>query len=123
MAIIRANIANNTHPKLRPVLTVAASIAHLTEAESKRITDAFGMVPEGTTFRCLEDIEHDGLYISPKDCGFIVRIPGPEIIDEYLPHLTPEMRSLVEAATAQLACRIEFDIDEDAAEGFPVFQH
>jgi hypothetical protein len=123
MAIIRANIAHSTLPKLRSVMTVTASTAHLTPVELQRITDAFQMEREGNTHRCLEDISHDGLYMSPKDSGFIVRIPGDEVYDEVLPGLTPEMRSLVESAHAQLATRIEFDSDEDAVVGFPVFEH
>ena len=80
------------------------------------------MSPEGNTHRCLEDIDHDGLWLSPKDSGFYVRLPAlAECWDDVLPRLTPEMRAIAELARAQGADRIEFDVDEDPTEGLVDF--
>lgn len=107
---------------LRVVPMVSASIRNLSVAEMDRIRMAFGMVPQGHTHLCLEDVDHDGLWLSPKDHGFYVRLPAlAETWNEVLPRLTPEMRAIVELARAQGADRIEFDADEDAAEGLVDF--
>lgn len=102
---------------------VACSTQHLTVVELERINAAFGMEPHGPTYRVTEDIRHDGLYMSPKDCGFFVRIPRGETLECILPGLTPEMRSIVNAAVQQNAARIEFDVDVDTSAGLPVFDH
>jgi len=107
---------------LRTIPMVAASTRNLTEDEIKRIDDAFGMEPRGQTHLCLEDVDHDGLWLSPKDAGFYVRLPAlADRWDLVLPRLTPEMRAIVELARAQGADRIEFDRDEDPAEGLTDF--
>lgn len=103
---------------LRVVPMVAASISNLTEAEMDRIRAAFRMEAHGDTHMALEDVTHDGLWMSPKDHGFYVRLPAlSEGWDRVLPGLTPEMRAIAELARAQGADRIEFDADEDPADG------
>jgi hypothetical protein len=107
---------------LRTIPMVGASISNLSIAEMERIRMAFGMKPEGETYLVLEDVRHDGLWLSPKDHGFYVRLPAlAETWDEVLPGLTPEMRAIVTLARAQGADRIEFDADEDATEGLVDF--
>lgn len=101
---------------------VTVSILHLTEDEAQRITDAFAMERVGNTYRALEDIRHDGLNISPRVDGFIVRVPSEEFIRDKLSDMTPEMRAIVQAAVRQGARRIEFDIDEDVIDGLPHFE-
>jgi hypothetical protein len=103
--------------------TVNVSIEHITPAELKRINEAFGMEKCDTTYRAFEDIEHDGLYMSPKNHGFILRIPGSDFLDERMEALSPEMRGIVELAVAQGATRIEFDADEEPIDALPVFEH
>lgn len=106
-------------PTLREGKTVFASTGNITADELDRINASFGLEEVGGgVHRCLDDITHDGLFISPKYAGFIVRIPGHEFLAERIEELTPEMRALVEAAARQGATRIEFDADEEPAEGF-----
>lgn len=118
-----AAVSTPTAPRLRSIPMVAASTAYLTPAELARINEAFGLEPEGITHRALEDIKHDGLYMSPKDCGFYVRIPCEETFTEVLPQLSEQMRALVTAAHAIGAHRIEFDCDEATVEGFEIQEH
>lgn len=101
---------------------VTVSILHLTEGEAQRITDAFGFEQDGDTYRGREDIRHDGLCISPRIDGFIVRVPSEESLPDKLPGMTPEMRAVVQAAVRQGARRIEFDVEEDAIDGLPYFE-
>jgi len=107
---------------LRSIPMVAASISNLTVAEMDRIRLAFGMKPEGDTYLVLEDVKHDGLWLSPKNHGFYVRLPAlAETWDQVLADLTPEMLAIVTLARAQGADRIEFDADEDPSEGLTDF--
>lgn len=107
---------------LRVIPMVAASISNLTVDEMDRIREAFQMEEHGQTYKALEDVQHDGLWLSPKDHGFYVRLPAlAERWDEILPGLTPEMRAILELARAQGADRIEFDADEDATDGLTDF--
>jgi hypothetical protein len=107
---------------LRVIPMVAASISNLTVEEMDRIREAFQLEEHGRSYKALEDVQHDGLWLSPKDHGFYVRLPAlAERWDEILPGLTPEMRAIVELARAQGADRIEFDADEDATDGLADF--
>jgi hypothetical protein len=110
--------------RLRVIPVVAASLSNITKEELKRINAAFEAVPENGTQRCLEDVKHDGMYLSPKDSGFYVRLPSlPETWDEVLPLLTPEMKAIALIAREQGADRIEFDRDEDPTDGLVEFDH
>lgn len=112
-------IVDPTIPVLRQGVIVFASTGNLTTTELDRINAAFEGEQVGNGVqRCLDDITHDGLFLSPKHAGFIVRVPGDGFLDEILPGLSPEMRALVEAAVRQNATRIDFDADEDYADGF-----
>lgn len=112
-----SRIDDPERPRLRTVVTVAASTGHLTAYELTRINDAFEMERDGPFTRCRDDILHDGLRISPKDCGFILRVPGEESLADKLEGLSPEMRALVDLAVEQGATRIEFDADEEPIDG------
>lgn len=106
-------------PVLRQGTIVFASTGNITAEELKRINASFELELVGNgVHRCLDDIKHDGLYVSPKHAGFIVRVPGDDFLEETLPGLTVQMRALVEAAVRQGATRIDFDADEDYADGF-----
>lgn len=112
-------LVDPTIPVLRQGVIVFASTGNITTAELDRINAAFeGELVGNGVHRCLDDIRHDGLFLSPKHAGFIVRVPGNDFLDEILPGLTPEMRALIEAAVRQKATRIDFDADEDYADGF-----
>ncbi len=107
---------------LRTIPMVAASISNLMPTEMDEIRTAFGMRPDGSTSLCLEDVQHRGLWMSPKYCGFYVRLPhGEEAWNRALLQMTPEMRAIAGMARAQGAWRIEFDSDEDPADGLPEF--
>lgn len=108
---------------LRMTTTVNVSVTHITPAELKRINEAFGMEEVGTTYRALEDIQHDGLYMSPKNHGFIVRLPDPETLSERIGGLSAEMRAITELAVRQGAYRIEFDADEEPIDVLTTFEH
>ena len=107
---------------LRLTTTANASVQHLSPAELTRINAGFGMEPHGPTYRATEDLRHDGLYMSPKDHGFVVRVPAGDL-DGRLAEATPEMAAIVRAAAALGANRIEFDADEEPVDGLPVFEH
>jgi hypothetical protein len=115
----QVTVVDPTTPVLRQGTIVFASTGNITAQELDRINEAFGIEEVGNgVHRCLDDIRHDGLFVSPKHAGFIVRIPGDDFLDEVLEGLTPEMRALVEAAVRQKATRIDFDADEEYADGF-----
>ena len=107
---------------LRLTVTANASVEHLTPTELARINAGFGMEPHGTTYRATEDLRHDGLYMSPKDHGFIVRVPASDL-EDHLTRTTPEMAAIVRAAAALGANRVEFDADEPAVDSLSVFEH
>lgn len=112
-------------PKLRHLVVVTASTEHLTPEELERMNASFQYEVGANQHdkRAYIDINHDGLYISPKDYGFYVRVPNEDSFDMVRPGLSPEMGALIDAARAQGATRIEFDCDEDAVDGFAAFDH
>lgn len=116
------DVRSSASGPLRVIPMVAASISNLTIEEMGRIREAFQIEKNGQTYKALEDAQHDGLWLSPKDHGFYVRLPAlAERWDEVLPGLTPEMRAIAELARAQGADRIEFDADEDPTDGLVDF--
>ena len=109
--------------RLRTTTTVQVSTTHLKGAEMKRINDLFdlGTVDDQTASR--EDVLHDGVYLSPKYAGFILRMPQEYDLAEKTSGMTREMRTIVEAAARQGATRIEFDADEEPLEGLAQHEH
>ncbi|QAY80180.1 hypothetical protein [Sphingosinicella sp. BN140058] len=100
------------------------STAHLRAAERDAITRALGFGPDNDPVlqgaRGLVLAEYNGLYLRPKDFGFFVRVPTDPV--DTLPAISAEMRAALVLATKLGAWMIDFDPDETACEGLPVFE-
>lgn len=101
---------------------VTVSMEHLTEAEVDTIVALFEPSGENDETRVREEINYAGIYFSSYRYGFIARMPGPEMTEEKLALMTPEMRSIFIKAIGQGARRISFDIDTPPIDGLPVFE-
>jgi hypothetical protein len=118
-----AEILSSDTVRLRSIPLVACSTSHLTKEEIAAIDAIFEVEVRGNTTRSYDDVKYNGMYMSPKDSGFYVRIPKGESLEKAYAEMTPEMRSIVEAAVAQGAQRIEFDADEAEVDGIDTHDH
>jgi hypothetical protein len=109
--------------RLRRTTTVQVSTVHLKGAEMKRINDSFSLGTIDGEAVSREEILHDGVYLSPKYAGFILRIPQEDNLLEKTSGMSREMRTIVEIAARQGATRIEFDADEEPVEGLARHEH
>jgi hypothetical protein len=113
--------AGSTKPRTSTVLHL--STAHLTAEERNAISAALGIGPTtgkfGKDSYALLHAEHGGLYLKPKEFGFLVRMPPRDEVASM--SLTPEMRRILELAQSFDAWQIDFDADEEPLETLPIF--
>lgn len=118
-----AEVLDGDAVRLRSVPVVACATAHLTKEEIATIDGLFEVEMRSGRTRSYDDVKYGGMYMSPKDCGFYVRIPKGEALEAAFPQMTPEMKAIVEIAVAQGARRIEFDSDELENDGLEIHEH
>lgn len=104
---------------VRTSTVLHVSTGHITPEERHVIDRVLALDPPETARpRARIDASHRGLYVSPKDYGWIFRVPTTaERLAEALDASTPEMAAIVRLAVEIGATRIEFDSDEDPIEG------